>query len=91
MPRDLMKKIQEQKEELGLMVDLTSRTHYYGPEVSVGLAVREAKLCDIHMPLPWQCQWGHAGGLSCVWGSVMGQQAGILPCRLCECKAYAGS
>uniref|UniRef100_A0A8B9RXB7 Guanylate cyclase activator 2B n=1 Tax=Accipiter nisus TaxID=211598 RepID=A0A8B9RXB7_9AVES len=27
-----MKKIQEQKEELGLMVDLTSRTHYYGPE-----------------------------------------------------------
>ncbi|KAM6040468.1 RNA/RNP complex-1-interacting phosphatase-like [Chlamydotis macqueenii] len=31
-PRDLIKKIKEQKEELGLIVDLTYTTRYYGPE-----------------------------------------------------------
>ncbi|NXE14547.1 DUS11 phosphatase, partial [Lophotis ruficrista] len=31
-PHDLIKKIKEQKEELGLIVDLTYTTRYYGPE-----------------------------------------------------------
>ncbi|NXU77332.1 DUS11 phosphatase, partial [Oreotrochilus melanogaster] len=31
-PRDLIKKIREQKEELGLIIDLTYTTRYYGPE-----------------------------------------------------------
>ncbi|KAM9609179.1 RNA/RNP complex-1-interacting phosphatase isoform 1-T1 [Morphnus guianensis] len=31
-PRDLIKKIKEQKEELGLIIDLTYTTRYYGPE-----------------------------------------------------------
>ncbi|NWI13492.1 DUS11 phosphatase, partial [Crypturellus soui] len=31
-PRDLLKKIREQKEELGLIIDLTYTTRYYGPE-----------------------------------------------------------
>ncbi|KAK2513068.1 hypothetical protein Q9233_015698 [Columba guinea] len=44
-PRDLIKKIKEQKEELGLIIDLTYTTRYYGPEVSLGLTVGEAKLC----------------------------------------------
>ncbi|XP_010561165.1 PREDICTED: RNA/RNP complex-1-interacting phosphatase isoform X2 [Haliaeetus leucocephalus] len=44
-PRDLIKKIKEQKEELGLIIDLTYTTRYYGPEVSLGLTVRGVKLC----------------------------------------------
>lgn len=43
-PRDLIKKIKEQKEELGLIIDLTYTTRYYGPEVGLCLAVREVKL-----------------------------------------------
>ncbi|PKU30877.1 rna rnp complex-1-interacting phosphatase [Limosa lapponica baueri] len=31
-PRDLIKKIKEQKEELGLIIDLTYTTRYYRPE-----------------------------------------------------------
>ncbi|XP_054080905.1 RNA/RNP complex-1-interacting phosphatase isoform X2 [Rissa tridactyla] len=31
-PHDLIKKIKEQKEELGLIIDLTYTTRYYGPE-----------------------------------------------------------
>ncbi|NWS79134.1 DUS11 phosphatase, partial [Crotophaga sulcirostris] len=31
-PRDLLKKINEQKEELGLVIDLTHTTRYYRPE-----------------------------------------------------------
>ncbi|NXX99015.1 DUS11 phosphatase, partial [Centropus bengalensis] len=31
-PHDLIRKIKEQKEELGLIIDLTQTTRYYGPE-----------------------------------------------------------
>lgn len=44
-PHDLITKIKEQKEELGLIIDLTYTTRYYGPEVSLGLTVGEMKLC----------------------------------------------
>lgn len=40
-PCDLIEKIKEQKEELGLIIDLTYTTRYYGPEVSVGLSIEE--------------------------------------------------
>lgn len=86
-----MKKIQEQKEELGLMVDLPSRTRYYGPEVSLGLAVGEAKVYDVHVPLPGERWWGCAGGPSWGQGSVTGLLASILPCRDCQCKGYVNS
>ncbi|XP_050769785.1 PHD finger protein 7-like [Gymnogyps californianus] len=89
-PRDLTKKIQEQKEELGLMADLRSRTRYYRPEISLGLAVGEAKLCGVHVPLPGERRWGRAGGPSWTWGRIARQQAGVLPCGVCQCKGYAG-
>ncbi|NWR49447.1 DUS11 phosphatase, partial [Regulus satrapa] len=31
-PRDLLRKVKERKEELGLIIDLTCTTRYYGPE-----------------------------------------------------------
>ncbi|XP_075583531.1 maestro heat-like repeat-containing protein family member 2B [Pelecanus crispus] len=46
LPRDLVKKIKSRKEEVGLMANPMSRTCSHGPEVSLGLAVSEAKLCD---------------------------------------------
>lgn len=33
-PHDLIRKVEEQKEELGLIIDLTYTTRYYGREVS---------------------------------------------------------
>lgn len=33
-PHDLIRKVKERKEELGLIIDLTYTTRYYGPEVS---------------------------------------------------------
>ena len=43
------------------MADLRSRTRYYRPEISLGLAVGEAKLCGVHVPLPGERRWGRAG------------------------------
>ena len=75
-----MKTMQEQKEELGLMVDLSEpRTRYYRPEVSVGVAVGEAKLCDVHVRLAGEHRWGRAGGPSQAQGRIVGQRAGVLP------------
>lgn len=36
--------------ELGLNVDPMATTHCYGPEVTLGLAAGDAKLCGVHTP-----------------------------------------
>ncbi|POI26060.1 hypothetical protein CIB84_010189 [Bambusicola thoracicus] len=46
-PCDLIEKIKEQKEELGLIIDLTYTTRYYGPEVSVGVSIGVSSSPDI--------------------------------------------
>lgn len=50
-PRDLIKKIKEQKEELGLIIDLTYTTRYYGPE-ELPATLRYSKILTMGHEIP---------------------------------------
>ncbi|XP_064353882.1 RNA/RNP complex-1-interacting phosphatase [Dromaius novaehollandiae] len=50
-PRDLLRKIKEQKEELGLIIDLTYTTRYYGPE-DLPATLRYSKILTMGHEIP---------------------------------------
>ncbi|NXU53464.1 DUS11 phosphatase, partial [Turnix velox] len=50
-PRDLIKKIKEQKEELGLIIDLTYTRRYYGPE-ELPATLRYSKIFTMGHEIP---------------------------------------
>lgn len=56
---------------------------------SKSLAAGEAKLHDIHTPLPRKHWHDRARGLCQVWRSVVAQQVGVLPCGGCQCEGDA--
>ncbi|NWT24343.1 DUS11 phosphatase, partial [Cardinalis cardinalis] len=50
-PRDLIRKVQERKEELGLIIDLTYTTRYYGRE-ELPPAMRYCKILTMGHEIP---------------------------------------